>query len=104
MDAANDIHDAILDSNKLAQFNDKQLHFIIIGIIGIHFATTHTLFKWLQGSITAISFIYTMTVLIVLVFVIEIQQSLQWGKWVDDMLQYIVFYLFIIYLFMALHL
>ena len=108
MDATNDIHDAILDSSKLAQFNDKQLHFIIIGIIGIIiFAATHTLFKWLaKRSITAISFIYTMTVLIVIVFVIEIQQKLTGrGKMeFDDMLAglYGFLYFFIIYLFIRL--
>ncbi len=108
MDATNDIHDAILESSMLSQFNDKQLHFILIGIIGmIIFATTHILFKWLSKySITAISFIYTMTVLIVIVFVIEIQQKLTGrGKMeFDDILAglYGFLYLFLIYLFIRL--
>jgi hypothetical protein len=78
MQAMNDIHDIIIDSSFLGKYSDKQLHFIIIGIIGIIiFAATQLLFKWLaKRSITAISFIYTITVLIVLVFGIEIQQKI----------------------------
>lgn len=78
MKAMNDIHDIIIDSSFLGRYSDKQLHFIIIGIIGIIiFAATQLLFKWLaKRSITAISFIYTFTVLIVLVFGIEIQQKI----------------------------
>lgn len=108
MDATNDIHDAILESSKLSHLNDKQLHFILIGIIGmIIFAATHILFKWLsKHSITAISFIYTMTVLIVIVFVIEIQQKLTGrGKMeFEDILAglYGFLYLFAIYLFIRL--
>ena len=57
--------------------NDKQLHFVVIGIIGILiFVFVHKLFKYLvQYSLTAISFIYTFTVLVVLVFAIEIGQK-----------------------------
>ncbi|NLZ47528.1 MAG: hypothetical protein GX895_01865 [Clostridiales bacterium] len=108
MDATNDIHDAIIKSSQLSQFNDKQLHFILIGIIGmIIFAATHILFKWLsKHSITAISFIYTMTVLIVIVFVIEIEQKLtgRGNMEFDDILAglYGFLYLFAIYLFIRL--
>ena len=58
--------------------NDKQLHFLVIGLLGIVlFLLVHKLFKYLvKYSLTAISFIYTFTVLVVLVFAIEIEQKL----------------------------
>jgi len=59
-------------------FNDKQLHFLVIGILGmILFIFVNMLFKVLiRYSLRAISFIYTFTVLIVLVFAIEIEQKI----------------------------
>lgn len=80
MEIVNNVHDALQDiSNGLnVSFNDKQLHFIIIGIIGIViFSCTQTLFKWLSKySITILSFIYTFTLLLVIVFAIEIGQKI----------------------------
>lgn len=60
------------------KFNDKQLHFLVIGLLGIAlFILVNKLFKYLiRYSLTAISFIYTFTVLVVLVFAIEIGQKL----------------------------
>ncbi|MEH7265669.1 hypothetical protein V7132_22750, partial [Priestia megaterium] len=59
---------------------DKELHFWIIGIIGLlTFLSVYMIFKLLSKwkfSITAISFIYTLTVMLVLVFAIEIQQGI----------------------------
>jgi hypothetical protein len=76
----NDLHDKVLDIVSIAgyQLNDKQLHFIFMALIGIIiFAFTQLIFKYLaKYSITAISFIYTFTVMIVIVFAIEIQQKL----------------------------
>lgn len=76
----NDLHDKVLDIVDIAGYplNDKQLHFIFMALIGIIiFAFTQLIFKKLaQYSITAISFIYTLTVMIVIVFAIEIQQKL----------------------------
>ena len=59
-------------------FNDKQLHFLVIGILGmILFIFVNMLFKVLiRYSLRAISFIYTFTVLVVLVFAIEIEQKI----------------------------
>lgn len=55
---------------------DKDLHFIVIGIMGIFiFIFTNVLFKFLaKYSIELISFVFTFTVLIVITFAIEIQQ------------------------------
>lgn len=59
-------------------FNDKQLHFLVIGVLGIVlFILVNRSFKYLvRYSLTAISFIYTFTVLVVLVFAIEIGQKI----------------------------
>ncbi|SHI61271.1 hypothetical protein SAMN02745163_00484 [Clostridium cavendishii DSM 21758] len=80
MSIMNDIHDKIMDKFGAGTYNfsDKQLHFIIIGIIGILiFAVTQIVFKKLaKHSITAISFIYTFTVLLVIVFGIELEQKI----------------------------
>lgn len=79
-DFINDLHDHVLDIVGVAgySFNDKQLHFIFMALIGIViFGFTQLIFKWLSKySVTAISFIYTLTVMVVIVFAIEIQQKL----------------------------
>ena len=76
----NDLHDKVLDIVSIAGYplNDKQLHFIFMALIGIIiFAFTQIIFKKLSKySITAISFIYTLTVMVVIVFAIEIQQKI----------------------------
>lgn len=80
MDITNKIHDEFIETSSSFGLNlsDKQLHFIIIGIMGIFiFACTQFVFKKLaKYSITSISFIYTFTVLVVIVFAIEIEQKL----------------------------
>ena len=76
----NYFHDkVVLLSRHLGlNFNDKQLHFLVIGFLGIVlFILVNRLFKYLvRYSLTAISFIYTFTVLVVLVFAIEIGQKI----------------------------
>lgn len=76
----NDFHDLMIDIVDIhAHPNaDKWLHFIIIAIVGmVIFACVHALFKFLSKfSVTAISFIYTITLVIVIVFAIEIQQKI----------------------------
>jgi hypothetical protein len=76
----NEIHDVImvLADNAGLNFSDKDLHLWVFGFIGISsFFAVHLLFKLLaQYSITAISFIYTFTIMLVLVFAIEIQQKI----------------------------
>lgn len=76
----NNIHDLIMNLSKLfgLNFTDKQLHFIVVGIIGIifYFITNIVFNKLAKLSIRIISFIYTLTVLIVLVFGLEIEQKI----------------------------
>ncbi|WP_223881900.1 hypothetical protein [Niallia endozanthoxylica] len=57
---------------------DKDLHLWIMGMIGICiFGCTHVFFQHLSKyEITAISFVYTLTVMVVIVFAIEIQQPI----------------------------
>jgi hypothetical protein len=76
----NTIHDILMDlaNNSGLNLTDKDLHLWVFGIIGISsFFIVHILFKTLSKySITSISFIYTFTVMLVLVFAIEIQQKI----------------------------
>ncbi|WP_404330111.1 hypothetical protein [Mesobacillus maritimus] len=76
----NTLHDFIFAVTRQAGWNltDKDLHLWVFGIVGIlAFLAVNVVFKYLaQYSITAISFIYTFTVLLVIVFAIEIQQKI----------------------------
>jgi hypothetical protein len=76
----NFIHDIIwkMSDRTGLNFTDKDLHLWIFGIIGIiSFGFIHMVFKFLSKySIMAISFFYTFTVMVVLVFAIEIQQKI----------------------------
>ena len=59
-------------------FSDKQLHFIVIGVLGMAiYLVVDMVFKALSKySISILSFIYTSTVLMVIVFGIEIEQKI----------------------------
>ncbi|MGG3467832.1 hypothetical protein ABES02_10180 [Neobacillus pocheonensis] len=74
------LHDFIMSLTDSLGYNltDKDLHFWVIGFIGIFiFMITQIAFKVISNwSITAISFIYTFTVLVVIVFAIEIEQKI----------------------------
>jgi hypothetical protein len=76
----NNFHDLLIKITNSLGFTltDKELHFWLIGLIGILlFAVTQIVFKiFSKWSITAISFIYTFTILIIIVFAIEIQQKI----------------------------
>ena len=74
------LHIAFIKLSQLLGFSltDKQLHFWIIGITGILFFIVVDLFfrEISKFSITAISFIYTFTLLVVFVFALEIEQKI----------------------------
>jgi glycopeptide antibiotics resistance protein len=76
----NKIHDLIVDGVDMLglKLTDKQLHFWMLGLIGVViFAIFDILFKKIaKWSISAITFIYTFTVLVVLVLAIEIEQEI----------------------------
>ena len=76
----NTLHDLIFAFSRSMgwNFTDKDLHLWVFGIVGIlAFFVVNKVFKYLaQYSITAISFICTFTVVLVVVFAIEIQQGI----------------------------
>ena len=76
----NNIHDflTIFFDSFGVQFTDKELHFIVIGIVGMAiYLVVNALFKAMaKYSISVLSFIYTVTVLLVIVFGIEIMQKI----------------------------
>lgn len=75
------IHESLLSLNDTFEnsLSDKMLHFIIIGAFGIVLIfVIHPLFNWLakNGHTMVISFMYVLTVVIVIAFGIEIGQGL----------------------------
>ena len=65
---------------------DKQLHFWVFGLAGIIlFVATDALFRWLvRWSISAVSFVYAATVLVVIALSLEVQQRIT-GSGIMDM-------------------
>ena len=76
----NGLHDRISIAVKLLKLdvNDKDLHFWVIGVIGIViFLLTDAFFKKIaKWGISVVSFVYTFTVLVVIVFGLEIEQKI----------------------------
>ncbi len=73
------IHNYLLHLNDAYEYNfsDKELHFLIIGAMGMAMIfAVHPLFKWLvkHNHIMVISWIYVFTLIIVITFAIEIGQ------------------------------
>lgn len=74
------VHNKLLSLNDAYEYNftDKELHFLIIGIIGmIMIFAVYPVFKWLakHDHIMTITWIYVFTLIIVLTFAIEIGQK-----------------------------
>ncbi|MFJ7307935.1 hypothetical protein [Peribacillus frigoritolerans] len=79
----NNLHDFILffvSDTLNSNATDKDLHFWIMGIIGfiifLFVLFLSNLISRMRFGITILSFLYTFTVMVVLVFAIEIQQAL----------------------------
>ncbi len=79
IDVISHVHEDILHLNDAmeASFTDKELHFLVIGVLGmLIFFAVHAVFKRLSKlSVTAVSFIYVFTVMVVITFAIEIGQK-----------------------------
>lgn len=79
-DKLSELHDAFLSLNDGHNWglDDKELHFVVIGVFGIGlFFAVQLLFRWLaKRSITVISWIYTFTVVLVVTFAIEAGQRM----------------------------
>ena len=72
-------HNYIMTLNDDVEYNftDKELHFIVIGALGLGMVfVLHPIFKWLaeRGHIMTVSFFYVFTVIVVIAFAIEIGQ------------------------------
>ena len=75
------IHDKIIKLNDHFEgtLSDKQLHFLVIGILGLALVfLIHPLFRHLAktGHVMVITWIYVFTLILVLTFAIEIGQRL----------------------------
>ena len=75
------IHGYILSLNDSFEYNfsDKELHFLVIGAVGLMLILlVYPVFKLLanHNRVLAITWIYVLTVLMVLTFAIEIGQSI----------------------------
>lgn len=73
------IHSRLLELNDAYEYNftDKELHFLIIGALGMAMIfVVYPVFKWLarNNHIMVISWIYVFTLIIVITFAIEIGQ------------------------------
>lgn len=81
MEIIAEIHSKLLSLNNSYEYNftDKELHFIIIGIIGMAMIfVVYPIFRWLADNdhIMTITWIYVFTLIIVLTFAIEIGQKI----------------------------
>ena len=76
----NYLHDLILAVSRALDFglSDKDLHFWVIGALGLLiFIFSDFIFRFLaRWSISAISFIFTLTILVIFVFAVEIEQAI----------------------------
>ena len=75
------IHNAIMQLNNAYEmdFSDKELHFLVIGILGMAMIfVVYPLFKYLAGKNheMLIAWIYVFTVIVGLTFAIEIGQKI----------------------------
>lgn len=74
-----EIHSCLLQLNDAYEydFSDKELHFLIIGVLGmVMIFAVHPVFKYLarNNHIMVISWIYVFTLILVITFAIEIGQ------------------------------
>lgn len=75
------VHQYILQLNDSYEtnFTDKELHFLVIGLIGVFLLLIiYPLFKWLarKNKVMVITWIYVFTLIVGLTFAIEIGQRL----------------------------
>lgn len=75
-----DIHTYLLGLNDAYEysFSDKQLHFLVIGVLGMAMIfIVHPIFKWLvkHNHVMVISWLYVFTVILVITFAIEMGQK-----------------------------
>lgn len=81
LDVIAEVHNYILTSNDAyeANFTDKELHFLVIGIVGMALIfLVHPFFTLLakKNHVMVISWIYVFTLILLFTFAIEIGQKL----------------------------
>lgn len=74
------IHSYLLRLNDAYEYNfsDKELHFLVIGVLGMAFLfVVYPVFKWLakHDHVMVIAWLYVFTLIIVITFAIEIGQK-----------------------------
>lgn len=74
------VHSKLLSLNDYSEYNftDKQLHFLVIGALGMAMIfVIYPIFKWLakENHVMVIAWFYVFTVIIVITFAIEIGQK-----------------------------
>lgn len=74
------VHTRIMELNDAYEYNfsDKQLHFLVIGVLGMAMIfAVYPLFKWLAKTnhVMIIAWIYVFTMILVITFAIEIGQK-----------------------------
>ena len=74
------IHSYLMRLNDTYEyhFSDKELHFIVIGLLGMAFIfIVYPVFKWLakHNHVMVIAWIYVFTLILVITFAIEIGQK-----------------------------
>ena len=75
-----EIHSYLMRFNDSYEYNfsDKELHFIVIGLLGMAFIfIVYPVFKWLakHNHVMVIAWIYVFTLILVVTFAIEIGQK-----------------------------
>ncbi|MCH5345340.1 MAG: hypothetical protein J1E64_15040 [Acetatifactor sp.] len=75
------VHSYLLRLNDAYEYNfsDKELHFLIIGVLGmVMIFVVYPLFKWLarNNHVMIVSWIYVFTLILVITFAIEIGQRI----------------------------
>ena len=68
-----------INDNYEYHFSDKELHFIVIGLLGMLFIfIVYPVFKWLakHNHVMVIAWIYVFTLILVITFAIEIGQKI----------------------------
>lgn len=99
------IHTLIMTWNDGSQqFTDKQLHFLVIGVLGLTMVfVIYPIFKWLarHGHVMTITWVYVFTLILVITFAIEIGQGISGTGKMDfmDMMSGVVGFLVLFVIF-----
>lgn len=102
------IHNGIMTWNDSCEtvLSDKELHFIVIGLLGMGMLfVIYPLFKLLsRHHVLVIAWIYVFTVIIVIVFAIEIGQGLTGTGTMDfnDIVAGVIGFMFMFIIFVAI--